>query len=64
MIDYGMDPDVVNDPRYKDLVDDALLAIPSISLVTSLANLFDSRTGIYVNAMQDGATGSGRSPWS
>jgi len=54
MIDYGMDPDVVDDPRYKDLVDDALLAIPSISLVTSLANLFDSRTGIYVNAMQDG----------
>ncbi len=53
-IDYGMDPDVVNDPRYKDLVDDALLAIPSISLVTPLANLFDSRTGIYVNAMQDG----------
>jgi hypothetical protein len=53
-IDYGMDPDVVNDPRYKDLVDDALLAIPTLSLVTPLANLFDSSTGIYVNAMQDG----------
>ncbi len=54
MIDYGMDPDVVNDPRYKDLMDDALLAIPSISLVTPLANLFDPRTGIYMNAIQDG----------
>jgi hypothetical protein len=54
VIDYGMDPDVVNDPRYKDLVDDALLSIPSISLVTPLANLFDAGTGIYVNAMQDG----------
>ena len=55
VIDYGMDPDVVNDARYKDLVDDALLSIPSLSLVTSLANLFDSKTGIYVNAMQDGS---------
>jgi len=54
VIDYGMDPDVVNDARYKDLVDDALLSIPSLSLVTSLANLFDSSKGIYVNAMQDG----------
>ncbi|MBN2132905.1 MAG: CotH kinase family protein, partial [Sedimentisphaerales bacterium] len=53
-IDYGMDPDVVNDVRYKDRMDDALLAIPSISLVTDLANLFDSRTGIYVNARSQG----------
>jgi len=49
-IDYGMDPDVVNDPRYRDLVDDALLAIPTISLATDPANLFDSQKGIYVNA--------------
>lgn len=54
VIDYGMDPDVVNDVRYKDLIDDALLSIPTISLVTPLANLFDSGTGIYVNALQDG----------
>ncbi len=54
VIDYGMDPDVVNDARYKDLVDDALLAIPSISIVTPLANLFNATTGIYVNALQDG----------
>ena len=54
VIDYGMDPDVVNDARYRDLVDDALLAIPTMSVVTSLANLFDSTTGIYMNAMQDG----------
>ena len=54
IIDYGMDPDVVNDPRYKNLMDDALLAIPSISLVTDLANLFDPQTGIYVNARSQG----------
>jgi len=54
MINYGMDPDVVNHPSYRDLMDDALLAIPSVSLVTNLANLFDSQTGIYVNAKRTG----------
>jgi len=54
MIDYGMDPDIVNDPSYADLVDDALLALPSISLVTDVANLFDSKIGIYVNARAQG----------
>ena len=54
VIDYGMDPDVVNDPRYKDLMDDALLAIPSVSLVTDVANLFDSQKGIYVNPRSQG----------
>ncbi len=54
IIDYGIDPDVLNDARYKGLVGDALLAIPTISLVTPLPNLFNSGTGIYVNALQDG----------
>jgi hypothetical protein len=31
-------------------VADALLAIPSISMVTDLSNLFDPATGLYVNA--------------
>jgi hypothetical protein len=53
-IDYGMDSNVVNDQRYRDVIDDALLAIPSISLVTNLDHLFDSKAGIYVNALQDG----------
>ncbi|MFH1717049.1 MAG: chitobiase/beta-hexosaminidase C-terminal domain-containing protein, partial [Planctomycetota bacterium] len=38
-IDYGMDPDVTNDARYRDLMDDAMLAVPTISVVTELANL-------------------------
>ncbi|UCD51400.1 MAG: lamin tail domain-containing protein, partial [Phycisphaerales bacterium] len=54
MIDYGMDPDVVGDPAYADLIDDALLVIPSISLVTDLDNLFSSQRGIYVNARAQG----------
>ncbi|MBN1508570.1 MAG: chitobiase/beta-hexosaminidase C-terminal domain-containing protein, partial [Sedimentisphaerales bacterium] len=53
-LNYGMDPDVVNDPRYKDLMNDALLAIPTISLVTDPANLFDVAKGIYVNARNQG----------
>jgi hypothetical protein len=54
-IDYGMDPNIVNDPTYADVMDDALLSIPTISLVTDLNNLFNPSTdpnfgGIYVNA--------------
>ena len=54
VIDYGLDPDIVNDPRWAGLIEDALLDIPSISLVTDLANLFDRNTGIYVHAGNDG----------
>lgn len=54
VIDYGMDPDVVNDPAYRNLIDDALLSIPSVSLVTDLTNLFDPAKGIYVNAGREG----------
>ncbi|MBN1125793.1 MAG: chitobiase/beta-hexosaminidase C-terminal domain-containing protein, partial [Sedimentisphaerales bacterium] len=58
-LDYGMDPDITNPSGlygelYADLVDDALLDIPTLSLVTPLDNLFDSSTGIYVNARSDG----------
>jgi len=54
IIDYGMDPDVVDDSRYVGRVDDALLSVPTVSFVTDLDNLFNSSTGIYVNALQDG----------
>jgi hypothetical protein len=56
-MDYQMDPDVVNDPQYADLIDDALLAIPTISLTTNLENLFDPETGIYVNCGYYGEPG-------
>ncbi|MHC4799378.1 MAG: FN3 associated domain-containing protein, partial [Planctomycetota bacterium] len=60
LIDYGMDPDVVvYDANYVGLVDDALLSIPTVSLVTDLDNLFNPSSdpevgGIYVNAEQEG----------
>jgi len=51
---YDMNWEVVNDARYRDVIDDALLDIPSISLVTDLDNLFASDSGIYVNAEKHG----------
>jgi hypothetical protein len=54
IINYGMDPDVVNNSRWSGQMEAALLDIPTISLVTDLANLFDPAIGIYVNARNDG----------
>lgn len=53
-MDYGMDPEIVNSSQWSPRMRDALLQIPSISLVTDLPNLFSSSTGIYVNARNDG----------
>ncbi|MFH0759685.1 MAG: CotH kinase family protein [Bacteroidota bacterium] len=53
-MDYDMDPDVVNSDQYADQMDAALLDIPSISLMTANANLFDPDSGIYVNAIDQG----------
>ncbi len=54
VLDYGMDPDIVNSTAYRDLTDDALLSISTVSLVTNLANLFDPAKGIYVHAGSEG----------
>lgn len=54
IIDLDMDPDIVNDSRYADYIDDALLEIPTISVATDIKNLFDPNTGIYVNAWGHG----------
>jgi hypothetical protein len=54
IIDLEMDKEVVNNIEYIDLIDDALLDIPSISIQTDLKNLFDPASGIYVNAAGHG----------
>ena len=54
VLDYEVDPDVVNDSRYKDKIEEALLDIPTISVITDPDNLFDPQTGIYVNAWEHG----------
>jgi hypothetical protein len=53
-IDYGMDPDVYNDPRYQGKMTEALVAIPTISVVTDLKNLFDPDSGIYMYGLEHG----------
>ncbi|MBN1118831.1 MAG: CotH kinase family protein [Bacteroidales bacterium] len=54
IIDLEMDSKIVNDSRYSGKVDDALLDIPSISIVTDNENMFDAGSGIYVNAWGHG----------
>jgi len=48
-MDYGMDPDIVNNSTWGPQMSAALLAIPSVSVVTDIENLFDPANGIYVN---------------
>lgn len=52
--DYDMDPRIVDDPVYNQRVREGLRAIPTISLVTDIANLFDPATGIYMNTQSRG----------
>jgi hypothetical protein len=54
IIDIEMDSKVVDNPEYNTLIDDALLDIPTISIITDVKNLFDPATGIYVNAEEHG----------
>ncbi len=37
--DYGLDPDIVNDPEYGPMLNSSLEALPVISLVTAIENL-------------------------
>lgn len=50
--DYGMDPNVVT--GREATIKSALQAIPTVSIVTDLANLVDPATGIYVNSTDHG----------
>jgi hypothetical protein len=52
--DYGMDPEISQSDAYRDLMDDALLSIPTISIVTDKEHFFDPATGIYQNPQQHG----------
>ncbi|HEY2760716.1 MAG TPA: FN3 associated domain-containing protein, partial [Pirellulales bacterium] len=54
VLNYGMDPTIVNSPVWGPQMLAALQSIPSISIVTDQANLWDPATGIYVNALNDG----------
>ncbi|MCK4292749.1 MAG: chitobiase/beta-hexosaminidase C-terminal domain-containing protein, partial [Planctomycetes bacterium] len=52
--DYEMDPQVYNDPDYRDDMVGALLSIPTLSVATDRDNLFGSSIGIYTHPTQKG----------
>ncbi len=54
IIDLPMDSKVTSDSRYNNLIETALKDIPTISITTDMANLFDAQSGIYVNAEYHG----------
>src|SRR6185436_12034409 len=54
-VDYGMDPDIVFRPPWNATISNDLRAIPTLSLVMRLEDLFDPATGIYANPDGDGA---------
>src|SRR6185295_11623100 len=51
--DYAVDPDVVNNPAYSAEILNDLKAIPSLSIVMDMADLFGPN-GIYANPTQEG----------
>ncbi|MDA3881466.1 MAG: CotH kinase family protein [Prolixibacteraceae bacterium] len=53
-IDYEMADDVTSNSQYSIQFTHALYQIPSISVVTDMEHLFDTETGIYVNAEKKG----------
>ncbi len=54
VLDYGIDTDISGHATWGPQLEGALTAIPSLSLVTDVDNLFDSSSGIIVNAQQHG----------
>ncbi len=57
--DFEMDPDVVGTIYSREELKESLRDIPTISIVTDIANLFNQQTGIQVNP-QDSGPGSER----
>ena len=54
VLDYGMDPDIVDEFSTPNEVKASLRSLPALSVVTSIENLFDPRRGIYANPRSKG----------
>ncbi|YCM45798.1 lamin tail domain-containing protein [Verrucomicrobiaceae bacterium 227] len=52
--DFQMDPDVVGTIYSHEELKESLRALPTISIVTDIGNLFDQETGIQVNPIDSG----------
>jgi hypothetical protein len=53
--DYEMDPEVVDDPAYAHDLLVGLTAIPTLSLVMDVDDLFGADNGLYVHSLQRGS---------
>jgi len=53
--DYGMDPNVVEDPRYSPELKEDLRAIPTLSIAADHEGLWGASKGIYNHATESGA---------
>lgn len=53
-VDYGMDPRVTEDPKYRAELVAGLKSIPTVSLVADLDDLFGPTRGIYSHAGEQG----------
>jgi hypothetical protein len=53
--DYEMDPEIVNHPSYRDVMEPALRSLPTLSIVMDTDALFGAAHGIYANPKQSGA---------
>ncbi len=51
--DYEMDTEVLSNPNYSDQLIDGFSQIPTLSIITDKANLFDVNTGIYNHTFED-----------
>ena len=54
VLNYAVTQQVVDDSRYSGYIEEALLDLPSISLVSDQRHLFAADSGIYVNALFHG----------
>lgn len=57
--DYAMDPDICQAAEYKDLMDSAMLSLPTVCIVTNPDHIFFHSTdpetgGIYINSTKSG----------
>ncbi len=52
--DYAMDPDVVDDPAYRDEIIEGLKSIRTLSIVVPNDEFFNNPRGIYANPQNDG----------
>ncbi len=53
-VDYGMDPRIVNDPRFSGEIIAGLKSLPSVSVVTDMDDMFGEKNGVYSNPGEQG----------